>query len=219
MGYGDLMSFIEKVKQFFKKTDQSIITAPPKGRTAINSDVVHSQGQLADENWHKQKEAEGARLEKNKAEERLKKQRILEQQKAEQERLRKQQAEAARLEEIKAQDRINQQRIFEQQLAEQARHKENKEKERRAVEVERLRQIHALNQGQTYIEYLREAERFRKDYSKNIKCDICGEWEVELFNHRGQTYCEKHIPIARHTENEHKVTAGRHGSSRSYIKR
>jgi hypothetical protein len=88
-----------------------------------------------------------------------------------------------------------------------------------SLEVERLRQIHALNKDDTFNQYLHEAEKFRKFYGKNIQCDICGGWEDGLYNHRGQTYCERHIPIPRTTEHEHKVTAWRHGSSRSYIKK
>lgn len=230
------MSFIQTVKQYFRKPSRPIESTSSKSQTIKNNEAAHLAEQLAAENQRneadikrykeylaserlKEKQIEFARLEKIKAEDQLKERRILEQQLAEQERFRTQQAEAARLEEIRAQERINQQQIIEQQIAEQERLKEVKENGRRAIEIERLIQIHALNQNETYFEYLREAERFRKEFGKNIQCDICGEWEVDLYNHRGQTYCEKHIPLGRRTETEYKVTAGRHGSSRSYIKR
>jgi len=120
--------------------------------------------------------------------------------------------EQERIKEIQEQERIK-------EIQEQERIKEIQEQERKAIEIERLKQVHELNKNETYLEYLHEAERFRKDYGKNIRCDICGEWEIDLFQHRGQTYCKMHIPISLDTENEYKVTTGRHGSSRSFIKK
>lgn len=227
------MSLVEKIKHLFHTSKGP---APHKPGIIDPDEIARLERQVADETARREAEnrryneylaserlreeqEKYARLERIRKEEQLKELRINEQRRAEQERLRQQQAEEARLEEIRAQERLRQQRLIEQQLAEQERLKEQKEKERRGIEIERLMQIHALNQSETYLAYLREAERFRKDYGKNIKCDICGEWESGLVNHRGQTYCQRHIPVTRHTENVHKVTAGRHGSSKSYIKR
>lgn len=89
----------------------------------------------------------------------------------------------------------------------------------KANERGRLKQIHDLNRNETYVEYLQEAEKFRKEFSKNIRCDICGDWENELFTHRGQTYCEKHLPVEINQENVHKVRAGRHGAVQNFIKK
>ena len=230
------MSIIQKIKQFFKKLGQRAESTTSGSPIIKNTEGTHRSQKLAVEarrseadinrdNEYQASERlkinkeENARLERIKADDLHKEQRRREQQRAEQERHREQQAEAARFEEIRAREWIDQQKNIEQQLAEQEQLKKNREKERRALEIERLNHIYSLYQNGPYVEYLREAERFRKEFGKNIKCDTCGEWEMELFNHRGQTYCERHIPTPRHTGNERKVTAGRHGSSRSYIKR
>jgi small-conductance mechanosensitive channel len=91
-------------------------------------------------------------------------------------------------------------------------------KERKILEKERLKRIHGLYHQQ-FSEYLREAEKFRSEFGKNVKCDICGKWDSDLHVHRNQTYCEKHIPLELHRENERKITAGRHGASKDFIKK
>jgi len=132
-----------------------------------------------------------------------------------------QRAEQRQIEQIAAeQRRLEEEQKLEQERAEQKRLKEIKIREQKILERERLTQIHDLEtNNETYREYLFEAEKFRKEFGKNIKCDICGEWEIELFTHRGQTYCEKHIPLELHRENEHKVRAGQHGAAQNFIKK
>ena len=235
-GFWGSMSLFQKVKQYLKKFGHAIESSAPKSKPTGNHDAARLAEQLAAENRRKdadiqryneylaserlrEEQEENARRERIRSEERLQEQKILERRPAERERLGKEQAEDIRFEELRAHKQVNQNKLIEEQQAEPERLKKLRENERSAIEIERLKQIHALNQNETYIEYLREAERFRKDYDKNIKCDICGEWELGLINHRGQTYCERHIPTSRNTENEHKVMAGSHGSSRSYIKK
>ena len=149
--------------------------------------------------------------EREKAQRRREEERKIEQQKAEQ----------RQLEQIAAeQRRVEEEQKSEQQRAEQKRLEEIKIREQKILERERLKQIHDLEtNNKTYREYLIEAEKFRKEFGKNIKCDICGEWEIELFTHRGQTYCEKHIPLELHRGNEHKVRAGQHGAAQNFIKK
>jgi hypothetical protein len=79
-----------------------------------------------------------------------------------------------------------------------------------------LKFIHKLY-SENFREYLIEAQTFRKIYRKNVKCDVCGEWENDLCTYRDQTYCEKHIPVERPVE--HKITPGRHGSAINFIKK
>jgi hypothetical protein len=126
--------------------------------------------------------------------------------------IKEQRAERIRLDEIQAEElriRAEEQRKLDEIAA----------KERKIIEKERLKQIHALDRNETYIEYLKEAEKFRKEFGKNIRCDVCSKWKVDLHNHRGQTYCEEHIPPEFHRENERKITAGRHDSVRDFIKK
>ncbi|WAC05898.1 MAG: hypothetical protein OS112_04515 [Methanoregula sp.] len=94
-----------------------------------------------------------------------------------------------------------------------------RDQERKIIEKEWLNQIYELNRNETYREYLIQAEKFRKEFGKDIKCGICGEWKVDLFDHRGQTYCKKHIPIELDIVKEYKVIAGKHGASRDFIKK
>lgn len=203
------MSFTEKIKQRLKKSDSSKVIAPSKAQTVIINDTVRLGAEGAEDDRHQQREADDRRRNEVQAAERR----------------REEQAEQSRLEELRTKERLHEQmvieqhKLIEQQRVEEERQKAIRERERKTIELERLKQIHALNKNETYLAYLQEAELFRKEYGKNIQCDICGTWEAELFRHRGQTYCGKHIPSDRQTTNEHRVTAGRHGSSRSYIKR
>jgi len=89
---------------------------------------------------------------------------------------------------------------------------------RKDQEIERLKQIHALNQNDT--EFLIEAQKFRKEFGKNIWCDICyrcKEVNYELFAIGGQTYCMEHKPPDLTREIPRKVKAGRHGASIDFI--
>jgi len=126
-------------------------------------------------------------------------QRIIEQAQREEER--KKAEEKNRLDRIKAEE--------EQQRA----------AERKRIEKERLIQIHDLYIDH-YHDFLIEAEVFRKEFGKNIHCDVCGRWEeTELIVHRKQTYCERCIPPSYNRTNERKVIAGRHGSSKNFIEK
>jgi hypothetical protein len=118
--------------------------------------------------------------------------------KSEEVKIEKQRAEQKRLEEIKAE--------------------ELKAKERKIVENERLKLIHKLY-SEDFKQYLIEAQKFRDDFGKNVKCDVCGKWEIDLSFHQGQTYCERCIPSELQWENERKVRAGRHGASQDFIKK
>ena len=156
---------------------------------------------------------EQRREEQEKAQKRREEERRKAQQKAEERRLAQIALEQKRKEEEKK---------LEQQRAEQKRLDEIRIQERKKIEKERLRQIHELEtNNETFREYLIEAEKFRREFGKDIKCCIGGEWghEVELYVHRGQTYCEKHIPPELHRENEHKVRAGLHGAAQNFIKK
>lgn len=86
----------------------------------------------------------------------------------------------------------------------------------RSDEREYLRFIHSLY-SENFREYLIEAQKFRDIHRKNVKCDICGEWKLNLSTHNGQTYCEKHIPVERSIED--KVTPGNHGAAINFIKK
>jgi len=154
---------------------------------------------------------EQTKEEREQAQRRMEEERKIDQQLAEQRRIEQIAAEQRRLEE---------EQKLEQQRVEQKRLEEIRIKERKILERERLKQIHDLEtNNEAYREYLIEAEKFRIEFGKNIRCDICGEWEIELFTLRGQTYCEKHIPLELHRENEHKVRAGQHGAAQNFIKR
>lgn len=122
--------------------------------------------------------------------------------------------------------RVEEQRELDEIYAEEQRIKTDEKREldeitakgRKILETERLEQIHGLYHQQ-FCEYLTEAEKFRVEFGKNVQCDICGKWDSELHVHRNQTYCEKHIPPELHRENERKITAGRHGASKDFIKK
>jgi hypothetical protein len=90
--------------------------------------------------------------------------------------------------------------------------------ERRAEERKHLIRIHKLYR-EDFLEYLKQKQKFTDYFGKNIECDVCGNWDDDLFHHRGQTYCEKHIPCSIQKENERKIIAGRHGASRDFIKK
>jgi hypothetical protein len=68
-------------------------------------------------------------------------------------------------------------------------------------------------------EYLIEAEKFRQEFGKNVKCDVCSDWQCDLYFFKDQTYCQKHMPPELQRENERKIRAWNHGSSRDYIKK
>jgi hypothetical protein len=67
-------------------------------------------------------------------------------------------------------------------------------------------------------EYLIEEHSFRQKYMKSCKCDVCGKYEEELFFYHNQTYCVSDLPVER-SYVERKVKAGRHGSSKDYLKK
>ncbi|NMB80038.1 MAG: hypothetical protein GYA23_13200 [Methanomicrobiales archaeon] len=81
--------------------------------------------------------------------------------------------------------------------AERSRYEEQKKREqeerRRVEEAGRLEHIHGL-ESEHFREYLAEAEKFRREYGKNIKCDVCGRWDGRLSVHRNQTYCDRCLP-------------------------
>lgn len=91
--------------------------------------------------------------------------------------------------------------------------------ERNRLEKERLVLIHSLYE-ENFHEYLHQAELFRKDFGKNIQCDVCGNWkDTDLIFLRKQTYCEKCLPPSYNHTNERKVRAGSHGASNNFIKK
>lgn len=96
--------------------------------------------------------------------------------------------------------------------------KEISNAERKRLEQERLQQIHSLYETQ-FREYLQEAQKFRTDFGKNIQCDVCGKWDSDLIFHKNQTYCEHCIPPSYDSPKERKITAGRHGASKNFIKK
>jgi hypothetical protein len=137
----------------------------------------------------------------NAAEERahVERQRIIEQSRKEEER--KKAEEKERLDRIRADEEIQ------------------KADERRRIENERLIKIFSL-QNENYLEYLHEAEVFRKEFGKNIQCDVCERWDGnELIHYKNQTYCEKHLPPSYDRTPMRKVIAGRHGASKDYIEK
>jgi hypothetical protein len=92
-----------------------------------------------------------------------------------------------------------------------------RKKEELKREEERKR-IHVLY-DENFKECLLEAPKFRDTFGKNVKCDVGGEWDCDLFNYCGQTYCENHIPASSQIEHERKIIAGRHGAARDFIKK
>lgn len=69
-----------------------------------------------------------------------------------------------------------------------------------------------------YRNYLTEEHAFRIRFRKSPKCDVCGTYGEELYLHRGQTYCERHLPVYRSTI-ESKVIAGKHGAATNFLKK
>ncbi len=167
----------------------------------------------------RKKQAEQKRIEEQAAEQwRIEELKIIEQ-RAGKKRLQGQEEAQRRIEELKVEkQRAEQRRLEKERVEEQRKIEEIKAKERKILEKERLNHIHGLYQNE-FREYLIEAEHFRHEFGKNIKCDVCGKWESDLSNHRGQTYCEKCIPAEVHRENERKVIAGKHGASQDFIKK
>ena len=102
--------------------------------------------------------------------------------------------------------------------------KQKKDEEKKATEEiqDRARIYELWKNNSTFNEYLVEANKFNKIYGKNVRCDICG-WncgiDCDLSNYGGQTYCDQHIPASYQITHERKVTAGRHGTARNYIKK
>jgi paraquat-inducible protein B len=221
------MKFIENIKNIFKKSDKSKDNIPNiiknKDEERIDYDKLLKEQFAEDQKRKKDWEEKSLEEIKTKHKERIKAK----------ERLTKQLAEERTQEKAPhviydtypdvgksapiIQD--DQKGYQEKSDEEQRKLDEIAAKERKIIEKERLMQIHALNRNETYIEYLKEAEKFRKEFGKDIRCCIGGEWEVDLYVHRGQTYCEKHIPPEFHRENERKIIAGRHDSARDFIKK
>jgi hypothetical protein len=85
------------------------------------------------------------------------------------------------------------------------------------VEISEQVRISALYKEQ-WREYLIEENNFRKRFHKSCKCDVCGVFNEELLLYKNQTYCVRHLPVERSVV-VRKITAGRHGSSRDYLKR
>lgn len=190
----------DEISKTYKDTEKSV---PILYDDRIESQKKSIEEREIEELKIKEQWAERIRLEEIRVDE----------ERAERKRL-KQQAEQIRLTEERA-ERIR----LEREQAERIRLEEIKALERKILEKERLKQIHDLNRNETYIQYLNEAEKFRKEFGKNIRCDICSKWEIDLHNYHGQTYCEEHIPPEMHREIERKVKAGKHGSSTDFIKK
>jgi hypothetical protein len=81
----------------------------------------------------------------------------------------------------------------------------------REREMEQQQYINGLSAGK-YREYLQEAEKFQKEFGKNVKCDVCGRWDEELFVHHNQTYCPRCLPGGSHPGHDSTVVAGKHGA-------
>jgi hypothetical protein len=115
-------------------------------------------------------------------------------------------------------DTSEQKKAIEQRSLYEEQRKKELAKELRARELGRLKHIHGLYSTQ-YREYLHEAELFRKEFGKNIHCDVCGQWDGELIVHRNQTYCARCLPAESRTEYDRATVAGKHGASTDYIKK
>jgi len=115
-------------------------------------------------------------------------------------------------------DTADQKKAKEQRSLYEEQKKKELAQELRARELERLKYIHGFYSTQ-YLEYLHEAEIFRKEFGKNVKCDVCGRWDGELFVHRSQTYCSQCLPGGSHPEHDRAVVAGKHGASIDHIKK
>jgi hypothetical protein len=115
-------------------------------------------------------------------------------------------------------DTADQKKAKEQRSLYEEQKKKELAQELRARELERLKYIHGFYSTQ-YLEYLHEAEIFRKEFGKNVKCDVCGRWDGELFVHRSQTYCSQCLPGGSHPGHDRAVVAGKHGASIDHIKK
>lgn len=115
-------------------------------------------------------------------------------------------------------DAAAQKKAEEQRTLYEEQKKRELEQKLRARERERLQYIHGLSAGM-HREYLQEAERFRKEFGKNVQCDVCGRWDEELFVHRSQTYCTQCLPGGSRPAPDRGVVAGKHGGSIDYIKK
>jgi hypothetical protein len=90
-------------------------------------------------------------------------------------------------------DTADRKRAEEQRTHYEEQKKREQEQKLKARERERLRHIHGLY-DENFQEYLKEADKFRKEFGKNVQCDICGRWDEELFVYRNQTYCARCLP-------------------------
>jgi hypothetical protein len=90
-----------------------------------------------------------------------------------------------------------QQRIKDEELRilseEQNKRDEIADHEQKNLELERLNHLHQLWDTQ-FSEYLIEAEKFRSEYGKNVRCDICGKWEAGLTLCGDKTFCANCMP-------------------------
>jgi hypothetical protein len=96
--------------------------------------------------------------------------------------------------------------------------KREQEEKLRARELGRQQDIHGLYSDRFH-DYLLEAETFRKEFGKNVQCDICGRWDRELFVHRNQTYCQQCLPPGSRQGPDRTVVAGKHGASIDHLKK
>lgn len=252
--YNILMTFFEKLKKVFKKTDKSDDILPHRSDTSINNKTIVLETQNAEAKRDQERIAAEKRLSEYLAEEQKRKKtleeklyqeiqgkkrgdgrwddgKILDNSKSpkiqsEQKEFQDPTVDQIRIENLQIEaekaerERLKgiwtkEQRI---EVEEKKKRDEIAEKERKILERERLKYIHDLYQRH-FSEYLTEAAKFRQEFGKNIQCDVCGKWEVELYNHRNQTYCEKCIPADLQREYERKITAGKHGAEIDYIKK
>ncbi len=75
----------------------------------------------------------------------------------------------------------------------QNEHNEIAAREQKKREMEQLNHLHLLWDTQ-FSEYLTEAEKFRVEYGKNVRCDVCGKWQGGLTLYGDKTFCEKCMP-------------------------
>lgn len=195
------MNILDKIKRFFKHPEQAIRITSYEDQVGKKSPNPVKIQETEEEKRRKKEEAESKYAEKCEREwiARKELERELEEERKEQERIKKIQEEIA-----------EQERII----------RENGVKERLSLQIETLKYIHSLNKNETYLQYLKEANIYRQAVGTNIQCDICGRWDILLTDFKGQTYCQKHLPSGYRGRvvKERKVTAGRHGASIDFIK-
>lgn len=195
------MGILDKIQQFFKRPEQSIkISSYEDNIEKKRFNQVESK-ETEEEILRKKEEAERKYAEE-----------------CEREWIARKTMERESEEKRKEQERI---RRIEEETAEQERIiREKRAKERLSLQIETLQYIHSLNKDETYIQYLREAKLYRQAAGTNIRCDICGRWDILLTNFKGQTYCQNHLPSGHRAivVKERKVTAGKHGASIDFIK-